>query len=60
MRLPQTVPEPTMLPVDREEWFKQLSLCNFVNAYYQYRDLHACGERNPCPVTGILRCEFSS
>lgn len=27
------------MPVDREQWFKQLHLCNFVNSYYQYRDL---------------------
>jgi hypothetical protein len=38
-------PEPTVMPVDREEWAKQLSLCNFVNSYYQYRDLVRCG---PC------------
>jgi len=31
------------MPVDREEWAKQLSLCNFVNTYYQYRDLESCG-----------------
>jgi hypothetical protein len=32
-------PEPTVMPVDREEWLKQLGLANFVNSYYQYRDL---------------------
>lgn len=33
------VPPPTNMPVDREEWEKQLNLSNFVNSYYQYRDL---------------------
>lgn len=32
-------PEPTVMPVDRERWRQQLDLSNFVNAYYQYRDL---------------------
>jgi hypothetical protein len=27
------------MPVDREHWFRQLDLSNFVNAYYQFRDL---------------------
>jgi SAM-dependent methyltransferase len=27
------------MPVDRESWFRQLDLSNFVNAYYQFRDL---------------------
>ncbi len=30
------------MPVDREAWAKQLHLSNFVNTYYQYRDLHFC------------------
>jgi len=39
------VPEPAVMPVDREVWAKQLDLCNFINSYYQYRDLLRCG---PC------------
>jgi len=39
------VPEPAVMPVDREAWAKQLDLCNFINSYYQYRDLLRCG---PC------------
>lgn len=27
------------MPIDREAWRKQLHLSNFVNAYYQYRDV---------------------
>jgi hypothetical protein len=35
------IPEPTVMPVDRPEWFRQLHLSNFVNAYYEYRDLES-------------------
>lgn len=33
------VPEPAVMPVDREAWARQLHLSNFVNSYYQYRDV---------------------
>lgn len=36
--------KPGVMPVDREHWAKQLNLCNFVNAYYQYRDLSTLEE----------------
>lgn len=29
------------MPVDREQWLKQLDLSVFVNAFYQYRDVEA-------------------
>jgi SAM-dependent methyltransferase len=29
------------MPVDRERWFGDLNLSNFVNTYYQYRDLES-------------------
>lgn len=32
-------PAPTVMPVDREQWAKSLELCNFVNCYYQFRDI---------------------
>lgn len=35
------IPAPTTMPVDRDEWEKQLNLSNFVNSYYQYRDLQS-------------------
>lgn len=38
------IPAPTVMPVDREAWAKQLSLCNFINTYYQYQDLQLCGQ----------------
>ncbi len=28
-----------VMPIDREAWGKQLGLCNFINSYYQFRDL---------------------
>jgi hypothetical protein len=39
-----TAPQPTVMPVDREAWRKEIHLSNFVNAAYQYRDLQSCGE----------------
>lgn len=33
------IPEPAVMPIDRERWRRQLDLSNFVNAYYQYRDV---------------------
>jgi hypothetical protein len=30
---------PGVMPIDRERWKRELNLSNFVNAYYQYRDL---------------------
>lgn len=32
---------PDVMPIDREEWRRQLNLSNFINTYYQYRDLQA-------------------
>jgi SAM-dependent methyltransferase len=33
------LPDPAVMPVDRDTWMRQLHLSNFVNAYYQFRDL---------------------
>ena len=38
-----TIPAPSPMPVDRESWAAQLNLSNFVNTYYQYRDLQSLG-----------------
>lgn len=36
------VPAPTVMPLeDREGWYRQLNLSNFVNTYYQYRDVES-------------------
>ncbi len=32
---------PQPMPIDHAQWLSELHLCNFVNAYYQYRDLTA-------------------
>lgn len=32
-------PRPQVMPIDREAWAKELHLSNFVNSYYQYRDV---------------------
>jgi SAM-dependent methyltransferase len=37
------VPEPDVMPVNREEWRRELHLSNFVNTYYQIRDLQRLG-----------------
>ena len=36
---PENAAEPAVMPCDREAWAKQLHLSNFVNTYYQFRDL---------------------
>ncbi len=46
------VPAPTVMPVDRREWLSQLNLCQFVNVYYQYRDLQTCGECKRLLIVG--------
>ena len=38
------VPAPAVMPIDRESWKRQLDLSNFVNAYYQYRDVQRFGD----------------
>jgi hypothetical protein len=34
-------PQPTVMPVDRREWRKELHFSNFVNTWAQYRDLQS-------------------
>lgn len=46
------IPKPTLMPVDREAWAKQLHLSNFVNTYYQYRDLQLCQECKSILIVG--------
>ena len=35
----KSIPIPAPMPVDRDHWAQELHLSNFVNSYYQYRDL---------------------
>jgi hypothetical protein len=46
------VPEPTVMPLDRERGRKEVNLSNFVNSYYQYRDLGLCGECKSVLIVG--------
>lgn len=34
---------PDVMPIDREAWRRELHLSNFINAYYQFRDLQRLG-----------------
>jgi methyltransferase family protein len=36
-----TVPSPDVMPVDRAAWARELHLSNFINSYYEYRDLQS-------------------
>jgi hypothetical protein len=50
---PISSPEPTVMPIDREAWRRQLHLSNFVNAYYQFRDVqHWVGETPSILIIG--------
>lgn len=40
------------MPGDRAAWAEQLNLSNFVNSYYQYRDLQRCGEPRNVLIIG--------
>jgi hypothetical protein len=44
--------EPAPMPVDRQEWAKQLNLSNFVNSYYQYRDLQSLDDCRKILIVG--------
>ena len=46
------IPLPSVMPVDRDEWAQQLHLSNFVNAYYQFRDLQLCGKAKKILIIG--------
>lgn len=48
----QVSPRPAVMPVDREAWRKELHLSNFVNSYYQYRDVTKWV--GPCPSVLII------
>ena len=45
-------PAPNVMPIDREEWYKQLNLSNFINSYYQYRDIQQCGNAKRILIVG--------
>jgi SAM-dependent methyltransferase len=45
-------PQPTVMPVDREAWRRELHISNFVNSYYQLRDIRGCGDVRRVLVIG--------
>jgi SAM-dependent methyltransferase len=42
MTTPKIAPPPSVMPVDRAAWKRELNRSNFVNSYYQYRDVGLC------------------
>jgi hypothetical protein len=48
----RSIPLPSVMPIDREQWGQQLHLCNFVNAFYQYQDIQRCGNVKKILVIG--------
>ncbi|HED01020.1 MAG TPA: class I SAM-dependent methyltransferase [Proteobacteria bacterium] len=46
------IPVPSVMPVDQEKWAGELHLSNFVNSYYQYRDLQFCGDVKKLLIIG--------
>lgn len=47
------IPAPDVMPVDRELWRKQLHLSNFVNSYYQLRDVESLASTGSILVIGL-------
>jgi hypothetical protein len=48
----KNVPAPSVMPLDRVAWAGELHLSNFVNTFYQYRDLHLCGDTRKVLIIG--------
>jgi hypothetical protein len=52
MELSPSVPRPGPMTIDRQVWQQNLFLSNFVNTYYQYRDLQRLGSIKSILVVG--------
>jgi len=46
------VPVPSVMPIDRVKWAAQLNLSNFVNTYYQYRDIQSLQDIKEILIVG--------
>lgn len=46
------IPTPAPMPIDRERWAEELHLSNFVNSYYQCRDLARLRDCNKVLIIG--------
>jgi Methyltransferase domain len=45
--------QPGVMPLDREAWKNELNLSNFINTYYQFRDVKACvGDNGKILIVG--------
>lgn len=49
---PSNIPKPGAMPVDREAWSREFHLSNFINCYYQYRDLQLLGGSRTVLIVG--------
>ena len=49
---PDCIPNPAVMPVDRNLWKQQLNLSNFINTYYQCHDLQLCGDVKKILIVG--------
>jgi SAM-dependent methyltransferase len=47
-----TIPPPDVMPLDRDRWFEELHLSNFVNTYYQFRDLQSIQDCRKILIVG--------
>jgi hypothetical protein len=47
-----TVPAPAVMPVDRQQWRRELHLSNFINTHAQYRDLQSLPEIRSVLIVG--------
>jgi len=45
-------PPPSVMPVDRAAWKRELHLSNFTNSYAQYRDVRRCPEARTILIIG--------
>lgn len=46
------IPKPDVMPIDREKWRGELNLSNFINAYYQFRDVQSLGACRTMLIVG--------
>jgi SAM-dependent methyltransferase len=46
------IPAPDVMPIDRHAWSVQLNLSNFVNTYYQFRDLQSLKDVRSVLIVG--------
>ncbi len=46
------IPTPAPMPIDRERWKEELHLSNFINSYYQYRDVARLGDCKRILIVG--------